>query len=460
LSLDRLSSEDAAILALESPTIAGHTCKLLLLAAPPGERPTVGVLREQIAARLAAAPRLRRRLAPTPLHLAAPVWVDDEEFDLARHVRRMPSAHGPVDPERLRALAARGMEARLDRTHPLWSLDVIEELDGGGLALFLKIHHALADGTESLRVMKELLWDDGAPPAAEPPPAPSPGSVGLVTAALRDRAGGLAGGTLGVARGVLSPAAWRGMFGEARRLPGVLGRDLRPSGGPSPLDTTPGTRREVAFAAVSLETLKRIEHAQSERTTVNDVVLALVTGALRRWVSHHGGEPHRINVKIPVSLHDRHAEPRALANRDSFLCVGLPLSEADPMARLRAIATQTRQRKREHDAQTLDALFRELRHLPRPVSRLAARLSSGPRVFALNVSNVPGPAEPQSVLGVPATGLWSLAEIGERHALRIAALSLAGTLHLGLTADAAAVSDVTVIAEGLEAEAAELRRAL
>jgi hypothetical protein len=127
---------------------------------------------------------------------------------------------------------------------------------------------------------------------------------------------------------------------------------------------------------------------------------------------------------------------------------------------VRAVAAETRQRKREHDAQTLDALFRDMRHMPRPISRLAARLTGGPHVFALNVSNVPGPAGPRRVLGAPVTGLWSLAEVGERHALRIAAVSLDGTLYLGLTADAAAVADVDVIAAGLEAEAAELERAV
>ena len=160
MTLDRLSSEDAAILALESPVIAGHTCKLLVLAPPAGARPTVGDLRAHIAARLWAAPRMRRRLAPTPLGLAPPALVDDPDFDLARHVRRIPGS-SPVDAERLRAIAAREMETRLDRAHPLWCLDVVEELDDGGMALLLKLHHALADGGESVRLMFALLWDGG-----------------------------------------------------------------------------------------------------------------------------------------------------------------------------------------------------------------------------------------------------------------------------------------------------------
>jgi len=465
LSLDRLSSEDAAILALESPTVAGHTCKLIVLdPSAGGTRPTVSDLRAHIEARLDAAPRLRRRLAPTPLGLAPPAWVDDDAFDLARHVRRLPVGRGPLDVGRLRALMAHEMEQRLDRAHPLWSLHVAEELDDGRAALLWKVHHALADGSEVMRLGSTLLWEEEPHAAAgdggEWRPEPAPGTLGLVAAALRERAGGLAGDAAAAARGAASPRGWRAAAGEARRLPGAVVRDLLPTRGPSPLDASIGTRRDVAFASTSLEALKRVEHAQSERTTVNDVLLALVTGALRRWISHHGGEPHEIHAKIPVSLHDRHAHPDALANRDSFLCVGLPLDEPDPLARVRAVAAETRERKREHDAQTLDALFRDMRHMPRPISRLAARLTGGPRVFALNVSNVPGPAGPRHVLGAPVTGMWSLAEIGERHALRIAAVSLAGTLYLGLTADAAAVADLDVIATGLEAEAAELERAV
>jgi WS/DGAT/MGAT family acyltransferase len=243
-------------------------------------------------------------------------------------------------------------------------------------------------------------------------------------------------------------------------MPAAVARELRPARGPSPLDAPVGTRRAVAFASVPLEVLKRIEHSQSERTTVNDVLLALVAGALRRWTAHHGLEPQALNAKVPVSLHDRHAHPDALANRDSFLCVGLPLAEADPVTRLRVISAETRLRKREHDAQALDALFGELRHAPRPVARLAARLAGGPRVFALNVSNVPGPPAPCGILGVPVAALHSLAEIGRHHALRISAVSLAGTLYIGLTADAAAVEDLDVLAAGLEAEATELERAV
>ena len=465
MSLQRLSPEDAAILALESPAIAGHTCKVVVLDPPaPGAPPlTVAALRQRIAAGLDEAPRLRQRAVSTPLGLARPVWTDDPSFDLARHVRRATLAPGPLDDASVGALAARAMEDRLDRAHPLWSIDLVES-DHGPAALILKLHHALADGTEALRLADAIVWDDSPDAPRRPAPAwtpePPPSQAGLFAAALRERATGLAGGAAAAARGALRPAAWRAAAGEARHLPGAIARDLVPERFSSPLDARVGIRREAAFGAIPLADLKRIEHAQAQRTTVNDVLLALVAGALRRWVAHHGAAPHELRVKVPVSLHDRHAHPDALANRDSFLCVALPLAEPDSTARLAQIAAETRLGKREHDAETLDALFRDLRHAPRPVARLAARLTAGPRTFALEVSNVPGPRDPRWVLGRPVTAVRSLAEIGERHALRVTAISFAGTMHFGLTADAAAVQDAPRLAAGMEEEARELLRRL
>jgi WS/DGAT/MGAT family acyltransferase len=463
LTIDRLSPEDAAILALESPTVAGHTCKVLLLDAPPPGTPalTVPALRERVSAGLHLAPRLRRRPVATPFGLARPAWVDDAEFDLARHVRRANVPAGRLTEERLREIAAGAMQERLDRAHPLWTIDLVEPDADGRAALVWKLHHALADGTEFLRLADAILGDAAAGAelaGATWTPEPAPGPAGLVVAALRERAGATAGGAAGLVRGVLSPAAWRSAAADATRIPGAIARELRPGDGPSPLDAPAGVRREVAFAAVALDDLKRIEHAQAQRTTVNDVLLALVAGALSRWMAHHGAEPHTLRAKVPVSLHDRHAHPDALANRDSFLCVALPLDEPDPARRLRAIATETAECKRAHDPETLDRLFRDLRHAPRPVARLARRVTADPHTFALEVSNVPGPATPRTVLDAPVSALRSLAEIGERHALRITAISLAGTLHLGLTADARALQDVTALADGIRAEAADLLR--
>jgi WS/DGAT/MGAT family acyltransferase len=257
-------------------------------------------------------------------------------------------------------------------------------------------------------------------------------------------------------RAVLSQRAWARAAGEAVRLPGTVARELRRAGGDDPLDRPIGARRAVAFAALPLDELRRVGHAQPGHVTINDVLLALVGGGLRRWMIGHGAEPHALRVKVPVSLHARDAHPDALANRDSFICVALPLDEPDPVSRLRAVNAATVERKRRHDAETLDALFGALRHAGRPLARLAGRLAADPGTFALTVSDVPGPPETRWVAGARVERMLSLAEIGERHALRVTALSYAGTLGLGLCADPGAVDDLDALTAGIEDEARAL----
>ena len=429
---ERLSDEDAQILALESERIAGHTCKVLVLDPPAGGPPLdLARLRAHVSARLDVAPRLRQRLAPASLGLAGPAWVDDPDFDVTRHVRRVPT-RGPIDEAGLRKIVAGLMCERLDRAHPLWTLDLVAGVDGGGAALVWKLHHCLADGTASVRLGAAVLWDA----------APAAGEAALVPAAA----------------GAPEPAP--GTLRLLARLPGTLVRELRREPDPSPLDRPPGSGRAIAFATAPLADLRRVGHAQPGHTTVNDVVLALVAGGLRAWMERHGAAPHELRVKVPVSLHARDAHPDALANRDSYICVALPLDEPDPVRRLREINAATVDCKRHHDAETLDALFGELGHAAPPLARFVTRVTASPRVFALCVSNVPGPAEDRFVAGAHVARMLSLAEIGEHHALRVTALSYAGTVAFGLCADPAAVEDLGAVAAGIEGEAATLLASL
>ena len=167
---------------------------------------------------------------------------------------------------------------------------------------------------------------------------------------------------------------------------------------------------------------------QLDGATVNDAVLAIVAGAVGRWVRERHGDLGTIRLRVPVSLHH---EGDDVANHDSFFSVALPLNEPDPVARLRATHAETTERKLDHDAQYHEHLLRELSGLP-PLEHLVSRMERNPRRFALSVSNVPGPREPVSVLGAPVAHLHSIAEIGERHALRVSATSLAGLLCFGL----------------------------
>ncbi|HEY3866235.1 MAG TPA: wax ester/triacylglycerol synthase domain-containing protein [Solirubrobacteraceae bacterium] len=411
-----LGPEDRAILALESPTVAGHTCKVVRLGGPSLD---VDALRARVAERLELAPALTRRLGGSAQE---PSWVPDADFDLANHVVRAP-VEGAVDHAGLLELVARLFEQRLDRAQPLWRMDVVALADGGS-ALVWRIHHALADGTASVRYARTLLWDHGPEEIAA---TPSQAAVAHAADDVRRRA----------------------------HLAGFLRREYARGARHSPFDGSIGERREVAFAAVSLPDL----HAAAKGLcggTVNDGVLTIVTGALARWLRTRHGHLGRIRVKVPVSLHH---EGDATANHDSFFSLAVPLNEADPVARLHTIHAATKARKAAEDARYREHLLRELAGVP-SLERFAERLEHSPRTFALNVSNVPGPRAPVSVLEAPVEHLHSIAEIAEHHALRVSATSLAGVLCFGLCADAELIDRLPLMAEGIEAEAQALEAAV
>jgi hypothetical protein len=200
----------------------------------------------------------------------------------------------------------------------------------------------------------------------------------------------------------------------------------------------------------SLEELRRIGHAAPERATVNDVALSAVSGGLRAWLDGLGAPAEGLRAKVPVSLHQPGAADAA--NRDSFMVVDLPLEQDDPLERLVAVTHATRGSKRRRDAETLDMFFRDLSHLSDSLKRYADHWAMSPRVFTLNISNVPGPRGPQSVLGAPLLELHSLAEVAHHHALRVAVVSAAGRISFGLCADADAIDGLDPIARGIERE--------
>ncbi|HYU61078.1 MAG TPA: wax ester/triacylglycerol synthase family O-acyltransferase [Solirubrobacterales bacterium] len=459
--LERLSAEDARILALETTSIAGHTCKVVVV--EPGADGPIELeeLRAHVAARLDRAPRCRQRVARVPLGLAPPAWVDDAEFDIARHVCRHETS-GVVSEERFRRIAGELMGTRLDHTRPLWRIDLVAPLEGGRAGIVVRIHHAMADGISALRVCEDILWDSAPdPPAVEPAPwSPDPGPSGarLLAAGLADRAAGAARGVAGGARTLARPRRIGAALREAAREPGALIRELRPLGAESELDARIGPRRELAFAGAALDDLKRVERAVGERigrhVTINDVALAAVAGGLRRWLRGAAGAAG-MRAQVPVSMHRRDETADQLSNRDSFLYVDLPVAEPDPLRRLELINAETVERKDLHDADALYAFFHRLSHMG-PVYREAMRLAAGPREFSLAISNVPGPREPVFVLGRRVSDLHSIAEPADRHALRVSAVSLAGTMHFSLCTDPDALSDVHRLARGIERSVEEL----
>ena len=241
MPLDRLSAEDVRILDLEAGNIRGHVCKVVVLRPAEGRPlPTLGELRAHVDGCLDAAPRLRRRLIRSPLTAGSSLWVDDEAFDIARHVRAVEEP-GPVGPERLREIVARLMAERLDRAHPLWRIDVVEAMSDGSMALVWRIHHCLADGATTMRLAGEILWT-GTPDAAPVAPSawrptPAPGGIsllarctaaGLGPAARRARSAGRPGAR---ARAGEAPRGGLEGGGEARTRPHRAADTARPCRG-------------------------------------------------------------------------------------------------------------------------------------------------------------------------------------------------------------------------------------
>jgi hypothetical protein len=404
-----LTPEDCAILALESETIAGHHCKVVCVGPNP---PSLAQLRTRLAERIHLTPLLTKRLGTDAA--GDPAWVSDPDFDLDQHVV-LHSHDGPVSADGLRRCVAGLFEQRLDRQRPLWRMDLID-LEDDRCALVWRLHHALADGTASVRYSRALLWDE------------SPEEK------MTHR-----------------QAAAQHVADEERRrthLAGYLRRELRRSRHRSPFDGQIGIRREVGFATVPLSAVHEAAKALCG-ATLNDAVLSIVAGSVRQWVIAHHGHLDSIRVKVPVSLHH---EGDDQANHDSMFSLGLPLTEADPVARLRDIHQRTQARKEAHDAERRELLLHQVGSVSPRLERFAEQLERSPRRFALNVSNVPGPRHPVSLLAAPVRELHSVAEISRHHALRVSVMSLADQLGFGFCADADLIPDVQLMADQVEPE--------
>ena len=416
-----LSEDDARILALESAAVAGHTLKLLIL--EPGATLDLDGLRHRVTERLDAHPRARERVDTGG---DRPRWVPAEDFDIARHIRRYPEPVASV--EDLRCTVGDLMAEPLDHRHPLWSIDVIGPLDDGREALAARLHHAMVDGIAGMRFLQDAVADPGEHAASSVGMRPAPAS--------RTR---------------------RGLW---QRLPAAIGRELGRPGSRSPFDRPLTAHRELAFTTVPLGALKAIGASRPRRTTVNDVLMAIVSGGLRSWL---GASAPRLRAQIPVSLHHRDDGP-AVGNRDSFMNVDLELRASDPLIRLDRISAQTRAAKQADDAELMYDLMHAIGQLHPlgglpSVSAMLERVESSAREFSVAISNVPGPRSELSVTGRRVAQLVSASEPGMHHALRIAAISHGDSLGIGFCTDPTAVSDIAGLADAVEKAYRELQQA-
>jgi WS/DGAT/MGAT family acyltransferase len=447
--LDRLGALDAAFLDLETPRAPLHVGWTMRF---DGKPPSLAALRRHLDGRLDRVPGFRRVVARTAGGLA---WVDHAAFDVAHHVHAV-TPPAPGGPAELRETAGTLLGRPLDAGRPLWRLYLVDGLRDGGFAIVGQVHHALVDGIAAIEVAMLLFDVAGVEDVLQPLPASwRPQRPPTVAAAATAGSLRLAREATGALATLAAHAARPGATAAAvRQAAGALADLLEPAP-PTPLDRTLTSGREVAFASVPLDAVREAGHRRG--ATVNDVLLAATTLALRGALRRRGERPAQLKALVPVNVRDARDDTGALGNAISFLTVWLPVAEADPTAVLRTIRDRTRAAKRAGTAGPLAALARAGELLPSAGRRAVARAAARTATFNAVVSNVPGPPVDLALLGRRLTSVHPAVPLLDGHAVSVGALSYGGRLHAGLYADAAAVPDAVEIARDLEAAFDALR---
>jgi WS/DGAT/MGAT family acyltransferase len=447
-----LTGLDGVFLHLETPEMPMHVGSLSLLERPPRHRGSfLRDVRRLYERRLPLAPVLARTLREFPLGMANPVWVQAPSVDLDYHLRHV-VLPAPGTTAQLERCVGELHSATLDRSRPLWTVDVIEGLAGGQVAIYARIHHAVVDGQAGVELMR-ILFDAtrrGRPPAAARP-APRaterPGVGRVIAGALRhdlEQYGRLVRDLPALARQLAATPA---------------GPRLGPR---TPLNVAIGPARGFATASIPFADAHAV--AAAHQATVNDVVLAVCAGALRRHLGRHGGVPAEPLVAgMPVSL--RTQGPVEFTTQATMTRVSLATHLADPVRRLRAIRDAATAAKTQVSAtRSLVPLDFPTIGVPWLLHGLAALYGRPgvanrvPPVVNLVVSNVPGPRQPLYFAGARVLHHWPLSIVGHGLGLNITVESYAGQLEFGVTAASAAVPRAGSIADGLLAAFAQLAR--
>ncbi len=456
---DRLTAVDASFLAQEGDASHMHIGALTIFEGPA---PAYEDFSAHIRSRLHLVPRYRQRLAFPPLETGRPLWVDDSSFNLDFHVRHS-ALPAPGSEQQLRALAARVFSQRLDRAKPLWLLHLVEGLEEGRFALISKTHHALVDGVSGVDLATVIF--DLAPepsesvaldhPAREWVPERSPSAADMAARGVRALVRTpfeLAGRAAGAAA---KPQAAADAAREAAEGIGELvWAGLNPAP-PTPFNAPIGPHRRFEVVRCELSDFKKVKDVFG--ATVNDVVLTVVAGALRRWLRGRGARTEGLELRalVPVSIRakDDHG---SLGNRIAVMRGPLPVYIEDPVARLRVVKAAMDGLKESKQAVGAEVLAGVQQFAPPTVLAQASRLNFSTRLFNLIVTNVPGPQFPLYVLGRRLQDLFPIAFLPEDHGLAIAIMSYDGGLDFGLLGDYDVLYDLDVLGEHFEASLAEL----
>ncbi|HWI72151.1 MAG TPA: wax ester/triacylglycerol synthase family O-acyltransferase [Baekduia sp.] len=454
--LDRLTAVDASFLAQEGPASHMHIGGIVICEGPA---PGYEEMLDHIRTRLHLVPRYRQRLAQPPLETGRPLWVDDPTFNLEYHVRQT-ALPAPGSEDQLMRLVGRIMSQQLDRSKPLWEMWIIEGLDDGGFAVISKTHHAMVDGISGVDLATVMFDLSPVPPeiphSDEPwQPHAEPTGAELVAGGALGLARVVAGAVGGAVTLARNPSATLRALGEAAEgLGEVAWAGLNPAP-ETPLNVEIGPHRRYAVVRNRLTDFKEVKNAFGG--TVNDVVLTVVTSALRDWLHSRGVRTEGLELRalVPVSTRSRD-EQGALGNRITVMRGPLPVYIADPIARLRAVKAAMDGLKESKQAVGAEVLTGVQSFAPPTILAQASRLNFSTRLFNLIVTNVPGPQLPLYVRGREMEDVFPIAFLPKGHALAVAIMSYNGQMNFGLLSDYDAVPDLDRIADGIEASLAEL----
>ncbi|HUC22551.1 MAG TPA: wax ester/triacylglycerol synthase family O-acyltransferase [Streptosporangiaceae bacterium] len=472
--MQQLTGLDAAFLALETANSTGHVGGICILDPAGAPAPlTLARLTDVLAARLPLVPVLRRKLLTVPLGLDQPYWVDDPDFDIEYHIREI-ALPRPGSDAQLTEQVARLHARPLDRSKPLWEIYLITGLARRRAAVYTKIHHSAIDGAsgaELLTILLDLTPDGRELPAPKPfVPARPPGYAALTALAaarlawkpvqtvrftnelvrvlptLAPTLGNLVGGLLGLNRG------------DGEVIPTMPGR--APA---TPFNRPITPHRRIALRSVDLDSVKAVKTAFG--VSVNDVVMAMCTGALRRWLADHGALPDLpLIAMIPVSVRDP-ASKTAMGNKVSAMLATLPTNVDDPVERVAVVHAATKIAKAQQAAIPQGLVDQVSDFSPPALTARAARVVFATGLlhrlppFNLCISNVPGPNIPVYLCGAKLLAHYPVSVITDGQGLNITLVGYLGRLHFGLVSCRELVPDLEAMADYLVAELALLVKA-
>lgn len=459
--MERLTGLDATFLYLETPTHHMHVAMTMVLdpSTMPGGYSFQGI-KDFIASRTDRIPPFRRRLVSVPLNLHHPVWVEDPEFDIDHHIRRI-GAPAPGGRRELGEMAAQIASVPLDRSRPLWEMWVVEGLKQDRIAVVSKVHHCAIDGASGAELMVHLFDLDPADAVVTgpPPDLPSeriPTDVELIGHALTSKVRR----TMGLAPLLNQTARSINRVVQGRRSPDGLVGAVPLTAPRVPWNGPTSGRRDVGFARVPLATVKDVKATLG--CTVNDVVLALCAGTLRRYLESHGALPDEPLVAVcPVSVRTPDDTPGS--NKVSALFTALATQLDDPLERLEAIRATTKGAKEEHSAVGATMLQDWAEFAGPNVFNLASRLYSGMNLANVHrpvhnviVSNVPGPPFPLYFAGAETVAAYPMGPVMEGCGLNVTVFSYLDSIDIGFMVDRELVPDVWAMAEAVEPALEEL----